>query len=246
MQKLSRSSSGARHARWAREVLATVKAHHDTNYLLAAEQRSALSAEIGKVEPRLAALESAVAPYRNFLEHAHVDTRAKQRVANYLCDEAQRAADGGLRPHRREIDAILPGGHATIFAKLPLSRVLRVGHEKTVALAEGAASKIRSLPAKIPGTAALADGLDKAAGLLRSFNDQAYELEAQRAPLKAAVQKAVFELREELDQMDGRLRSHFSEAFIDSLYPELSKRGTTVADEDDEDDDTSAAPEGQG
>lgn len=148
MQKLSRSSSGARHARWAREVLATAKAHHDTNYLLAPEQKSALSAEIGKVEPRVSALEAAVAPYRNFLDHAHVDVRAKQRVANYLCDEAQRAADGGLRPHRREIDSILPGGYATILAKLPLSRVLRVGHEKTVEFAEGAASRIRSLPAK--------------------------------------------------------------------------------------------------
>jgi len=58
------------------------------------------------------------------------------------------------------------------------------------------------------------------------------------------MNKAIFELREELDQMDGRLRSHFSQAFIDSLYPELARKRTAVADDEDEDDDTSEAPEG--
>ena len=68
-------------------------------------------------------------------------------------------------------------------------------------------------------------------------------LEEQRQPLRSAVQKAIYELREELDQMDGRLRSHFTADFIDSLYPELTRRGTAVADENDEDDDTAAPPE---
>lgn len=61
---------------------------------------------------------------------------------------------------------------------------------------------------------------------------------------RSAVQKATYELREELDQMDGRLRSYFSADFIDSLYPELTRKGTIVADEADEDDDTSAPPDG--
>jgi hypothetical protein len=68
-------------------------------------------------------------------------------------------------------------------------------------------------------------------------------MEAQRQPLRSAVNKAVYALREELEQMDGRLRSHFTADFINSLYPELARRGTVVADAEDEDDDTSAPPE---
>ncbi|UQA56241.1 hypothetical protein [Polyangium aurulentum] len=244
MEKLSRSASGARHVRWAREILGTLRAHHQVNELLSTDQKNALSAEIGKLEPRIQALVGSVGPYRDFVEHAHVDVRARQRVANYLCDEAQRAADGALRPHRKEIDSILPGGYAAILSKTTLSRVLRAGHEKTVEFADRAASMLRSLPAKVPGTAPLADALDKAAGMLRGFNEQAVGLEAQRQPLRSAMTKAIFELREELDQMDGRLRSHFSPMFIDSLYPELARKGAAVADDADEDDDTSAPPEG--
>jgi hypothetical protein len=244
MEKLSRSASGARHARWAREILATLRAHQQINDLLSDEQKSALAAEISRVEPRIQALVERVGPYREFVEHAHVDVRSRQRVANYLCDEAQRAADGALRPLRKDIEAILPGGYAVILSKTTLSRVLSAGHEKTVEFAERAASMLRTLPSKIPGTAPLADALDKAAALLRSFNTQAEGLAAQRQPLRSTMTKAIFELREELDQMDGRLRSHFAQAFIDSLYPELSRKRTAVADEDDEDDDTSAPPEG--
>jgi hypothetical protein len=243
MQKLSRSASGARHLRWAREIRATLSAHREVNTQINSDQKKALAAAITKLDTRIKALASAIEPYREFLEHAHVDVRARQRVANFLCDEAQRLADGGLRPHRREIDSVLPGGYSTILAKTPLSRVLRAGHEKTVEYAERAASLVRTLPAKVPGTAPLANGLEKAAGLLRSFNTEAESLEAQRAPLKSAVQKAIFDLREELDQMDGRLRSHCSQVFIDSLYPELSRKGTAVADEEDEDDDTAEPPE---
>ena len=102
---------------------------------------------------------------------------------------------------------------------------------------------IRVLPTRIPGTVTLADLLDEAADLLRGFMAEAATVEDQRAPLRAAVQKAIYELREELDQMDGRLRSFFSADFIDSLYPELSRKGTAVADEADDDDDTSAPPD---
>ncbi len=244
MEKLSRSSSGARHNRWCREILATLHAQHAVNERLSEDQKKALAEEIGRLAPRVQALGESVGLYRSFVEHAHVDLRARQRVANYLCDEAQRAAEGALRPHRREIDSILPGGYATILSKTTLSRVLRAGHEKTVDFAERAAGAIRSLPAKIPGTGPLADTLDQAAELLRSFNKQADVIEDQRQPLRSSMQKNIFELREELDQMDGRLRSYFSQAFIDSLYPELNRKGTAVADENDEDDDTSAPPEG--
>jgi hypothetical protein len=244
MEKLSRSASGARHLRWAREILATQKAQLDVNKRLTADQKTALDAEIKRIEPRILALSAAVAPYREFVDNAHVAVRAKQRVANFLCDEAQRQADAELRPHRRDIAAIIPGGHTAILAKTPLSRVLRVGHEKTVEFADRAANMIRALPPRISGTTALADLLEGAADLLMGFLVESQGIEALRAPLRAAVQKATYELREELDQMDGRLRSYFSADFIDSLYPELTRKGTVVADEADEEDDTSAPPEG--
>lgn len=243
MEKLARSASGSRHVRWGREIFATMTAHQAVNTTLSDDQKKALDAEIVRVGPRVEALAAAVVPYRNFVENAHVAIRAKQRVANFLCDEAQRHADGALRPYRSDINSVLPSGYSTIHAKNPLSRVLRVGHEKTADLAEHAAGVIRSLPAKIPGTGPLADKLDGAAALLRGFIKEGDDLEKQRLPLKSAVNKAIFELREELDQMDGRLRSYFSAEFIDSLYPELSRKGTAVADEQDEDDDTTEAPE---
>ena len=243
MEKLSRAASGSRHYRWGLEILAALNAHRETNYQLTDAQREALAAEAQRVEKRVIQLGAAVGPYRDFIEQAHVGIRAKQRVANFLCDEAQRTAEGSLRPHRREIENVLPGGYATILSQFPLSRVLRAGHEKTARLAEVAANSIRTLPDKIPGTTTLAEGLDKAAALVREYLKQANALEAQRYPLRSAMYKAVYELREELDQMDGRLRSYVSADFIDSLYPELTKRGTVVADTEDEDDDTSAAPE---
>lgn len=244
MEKLARSASGTRHVRWSREILASLHAHHAVNEPLSEDQKKALAAEIGRLAPRVQSLAESVGLYRSFIDHAHVDIRARQRVANYLCDEAQRTADGALRPHRKEIDDILPGGgYATILSKVSLSRVLRAGNDKTVTFAERAAGAIRSLPAKIPGTGPLADALYQAAELLRGFNKQSVALEDQRQPLRSSVQRNIFELREELDQMDGRLRTHFSQNFIDSLYPELTRKGTVVADEEDEDDDTSAPPE---
>jgi hypothetical protein len=243
MEKLSRSASGTRHVRWVREILASLVAHHEINDLLSDAQKTVLDAEIKRVGPRLEALADAVSPYRHFIDNAHVEVRAKQRVANFLCDEAQRSADGALRPHRRDIDTIVAGGYAMILSKTPLSRVLRVGHEKTAEFAERAASMIRTLPAKIPGTNLLADALEKRADQLRGFVAQATALEAQRQPLRSAVHKAIYELREELEQMDGRLRSYFSADFIDSLYPELSRSKSAVTDESDEDDDTSVPPD---
>ena len=45
-----------------------------------------------------------------------------------------------------------------------------------------------------------------------------------------------------VEQIDGRLRSHFPEAFIDSLYPELRKGGATIAGDEVEDEEPSAPP----
>ncbi len=243
MAKLTRSASGERHLRWAREILASGVAHQQHNYLLTAAQQDALISESARIQACVTNLENAVGPYRDFVGHAHVDVRARQRVANFLCDEAQRQAEGSLRPYRSEIAKIIVGGYSAVLSKLPLSRVLRAGHVKTADLAESASSLLQTLPDKIPGVPPLAAGLDKAAALLRGFIKEADNLEKQRLPLRSAVQKAIFELREELEQMDGRLRSHFTQEFIDSLYPELNRKATAVVDEQDEDDDTSDTPE---
>lgn len=246
MQKLARTASGQKHLRWLREIIATIKAHQQHDYLLTDAQRKALSAELKILEPMVAALDKAVAPYRDFIEHAHVEVRARQRVGDYLCDEGQRDADGRLRPRKKDIDKLLAGqgGFSAIFSKTSLSRVLDAGRAATVGFAETGAGLLRALPASMGPVDELADALDRAAAVLRGFNEEARALDGKRLPLRVAVQKAMFELREALDQMDGRLRTHFSQAFIDSLYPELTSKGAAVADEPDEEDDTVAPPAG--
>jgi len=241
--KLSRSASGTRHRRWFREIRGTVRSHLQHNYLLSDGQKKALGDEVLLLDAGLAKLTAAVDPYRDFIDQAHVQVRCDQRVADFLCDEAQREADGSMRPRRKDIDAILPGGFSALFLKLPLSRILQAGRQKTVSAAEQVAGHLRTLAKTIPAAGPCADALDKASVLLRSFNQAHVDLETQRVPLRSAVQAAIFEVRETLDQMDGRLRSHFSQDFIDSLYPVLTKKGTIVADDEDEDDDTSAPPD---
>lgn len=54
----------------------------------------------------------------------------------------------------------------------------------------------------------------------------------QRRPLKLAVERSVLELR--------------GPAFIESLYPELSRGSRAVAAEEDEDDDDTEGPETDG
>lgn len=246
MAKLTRNASGQKHLRWLREIIATIKAHQQHDYLLTDAQRKALGAELKLLEPLAATLDKAVAPYREFVENAHVEVRARQRVGDYLCDEGQREADGRLRPRKRDIDALLAGrgGFSAIFSKTSLSRVLGAGRAATVGFAETGAGLLRALPASTGPVGELADALDRAAEMLRKFNLESDALEARRLPLRMAVQKAVIEVREALDQMDGRLRTHFSQDFIASLYPELTRKGTAVADEPDEEDDDTGPPAG--
>lgn len=245
MQKLSRSASGQRHLRWVREITATSMAHMEHNYLLTPAQKQALEHEGRLLAPLVDALTRAVTPYRDFVDNAHVMVRARQRVGDFLCDEAQRESNGRLLPRKREIDDILrgQGGFAAILSKTRLSRVLNAGREMTVKFARNARDLVRSLPPTIPGAAEVADLLHRAADTLAAFNQQSEDLEATRAPLRLGVQKAVYELREALDQMDGRLRTHFSQDFIDSLYPELTARGTAIADEPDDEDDNAGPPQ---
>lgn len=62
----------------------------------------------------------------------------------------------------------------------------------------------------------------------------------ERRPRKAAVREAVRGLREGLLRMNERLSERFGEAFVVSLYPELTSSMAFVLDEDDEDDDATA------
>ncbi len=151
-----------------------------------------------------------------------MDTAAEQRVANFLCDRALRDAEAGVRPHRQSLDQAVPGFWGRLLSNGTLSALLRAGHERTVAACEAAASTLRSAPTFAGNFAPLADALDKAAVLLDGLNQKlTTAIEPQRLPLKSDVLRTTAELRKFLDQMDGRLRSHFPQDFIDSLYPEL-------------------------
>lgn len=170
--------------------------------------------------------------------------QASKRVANFLCDEVWREADGALRHARQDLERAVPGFWARFTSGLPLSRVLRSGHEATVRVVRRTAAALEALPPERFGAApAIASAFDGAAdrlgALLRKEDD---EIDPLRFPLRAAVEGEIGRLREHMEQMNGRLRSHLSAAFIESLYPELAKGATAVADESD-DDDTSGTPE---
>lgn len=242
MARLARGASGQKHLRWAKQILANMKAHTEHNYLLQPNQKTALAAEVNVLAGLVNTLATPVADYRAFLEAAYTEVRARQSVADFLCDEAQREAKGQLTPRRSTVSSIIPGGVDAIFSNTPFSRVLNAGKKKTIAFATSAASKIRLLTA-LPNTSALADALDKAAAALQdSVTEQETKIDPKRLPLRNAVESHVLKLREGLEQIDGRLRSHFTQEFIDSLYPELARNNAALADEADEEDDDSALP----
>lgn len=242
--RLARNASGQRHLRWGRAIHATMRAHLDIDDLLGDLQRDALTAEAQSLDALLGKLDAAVAPYRAFVDHALGDVRARQRVANYLCDVAQQRADGAMRPHRAQIGKLLQGGFTAIFSGLPLSRVLTVGHARTAQLALDAGAALHVVAVAVPEAGPLAERLDKVGALLNGLiKEQNDTIAPQRRPLKLAVERAVLELREGLEKMDARLRQHFPELFIESLYPELARKGTAVAEEDEEEEDDGGAPD---
>lgn len=244
-EKLAKTASGARHLRWVKRIVATVHAHQKHNYLLTPDQQNALTTELATLTPLVTTLADAVAPYRAFVEEAYLDVHAAQTVADYLCDEGQRNAHGRLSPRRAELDKFFKaqGGFAAIFSKKPLSRVLRAGREATEAMARTAGILIGTIPSNIVDAQEVSAALIKAADLFKGFlTEEKDVIDPKRTPLKLAVNTAVFHLREGLDQMDGRLRTHFPDAFIDSLYPELKKGGAALAEEDDDGADDAESP----
>jgi hypothetical protein len=245
MAKLIRSASGFRHLRWLREIIATLEAHLELNDGLSEAQNEALAREIPILRARIQALAAAVKPYRDFLEGEHVKLRAKQRVASWLVEEAGRETDGTLLPHQDAFGQLPPGGVASLFSAPVISRALQAGNRRTAALAQGAASMLRSLRHQMPVAGELANRLDRAGALLSQISEELATVEEpRRRPLKAAMERAITEAREAISQMEMSLRMHFPPAFIDSVYPELTRGNTVVADEADEDDDATAPPDG--
>lgn len=230
--KLPRNASGTAHLQWAAQILATIEAHLEENTQLRDEQRQALADEHERLQRAFDKLEAAVVPYRQFVERGLLKIAARQRVANYLCDDGQRRADGELRPYRHDLDSFLPGGFKGLFP-MRLSDVLRAGHVRSAHLALQMGFRLESLPARIRPAAEIGAQLLAAGKRLQDLILERERLaNKQQAPLRVAVERAVNELRETLRQMDGRLRSHFFQPFIDSLYPEINKRRSRAADDE--------------
>lgn len=243
MQMLDRGASGTRHHRWGSEILATMLAHRELNASMTPAQKDALQAESEKLTGHVERLAAANAPYRQFIETAYVGIRAQQRVGNYLCDVPLTDAVGRVRGQRKDAEEAVPGILAKMTAGVSLSRALDAGHTRTVEIVRIAADALSLLPARFTFAPECAAALTVAAERLDGLNKKRKEqLDPQRAPLKVAVERAILELRECLDQMNGRLRTHFPASFIDSLYPELDAKGRAIASDQDEDDDDTVTP----
>jgi hypothetical protein len=82
VDKLTRSASGLRHLRWAREIYATLAAHVESSGL-DAEPKKALRKELGRLDNCIQDLSSAVKGYRDFLERERVRYRGAIRAASF-------------------------------------------------------------------------------------------------------------------------------------------------------------------
>lgn len=237
---IERTASGPRYERWVKDIVATLLAHIDFNDQLSAQQVARLKQERAIVAQKLDALTRANAPYQAFLGGGFRDVRARLRVANYLGDVVMEEAVGQVRGQRRSAEQAVPGILKRITRSVALSDVLRSGNARMVEFLKHAADAVGLLPPAFVFAPALEARLDAAAERIRQLLvvlDN--EVEAQRRPLRSAVQKAILELRDELEKSMGRLRTDFPTTFIDSLFPEVPKKsgkGKVVADVDEEDD----------
>lgn len=233
MAMLDKGASGLMHLQWGKLVAATMKAHEQHNYRLADGLRAALGRERTTLDARLADLGVSVGAYRAFVEGAFIESRANQRVADYLVDREQVAAKAAVTVVKDAVDAVLPGGAVSIWAGRPLSRILRAGRMASVDFAEKAAAKLRSLPVRdlFAFRDPVAAALEKAAGLLDGFVAHERDVvEPQRLPLRSAMEASVFALRAFLAKMNARLLQDSDPAFVDSLYPDLRRDGKGFAE----------------
>jgi hypothetical protein len=88
---LSRTASGLRHLRWAREVLGTLGAHYEHDPLLDADARAFVLTESVELRSAIEKCSIRVKPYRDFLERTRTPMRGMLRVGRYLVGEAKTA-----------------------------------------------------------------------------------------------------------------------------------------------------------
>lgn len=233
MEKLSPSASGLRHLRWSREILASLEAHYEHNPRLSPADRDLVLEEAVKLRALVVALSAAVKPYRDFLERRRTSFRGMLRVGVYLCVTARAGAEKALLPHGAE-GLLAPDrtrrshGHAA-------------GPEDLAHAAREAATAMRSIASSLPDLAAHADELTESAAILEGFREAFENLELrERLPLQDALEDAKKALSSGLAAANQRLEKPLGRAFVDSLYPALTRGASIVADTGDENDDAAA------
>jgi hypothetical protein len=234
MEKLSPGASGLRHLRWSREILASLEAHYEHNPLLATPERDLVLEEAVKLRALVVALSAAVKPYRDFLERRRTQFRGMLRVGVHLCVTARARAEKSLLPHGAE-GLLAPD-------RTRRSHGHDAGPEDLAQATREAATAMRSIAATLPELAVHADDLAEAAAILEGFREAFENLEArERAPLQAALEAAKDALRKGLAELDLRVEKRLGRAFVDSLYPALTRGASIVADAGDDNDDSAAA-----
>lgn len=240
-QMIDLNASGTRQVQWGEEIAAALTAQLEHNPFLTEKQKEAIRQELPVVEAKVAQLSAAAVPYAAFLSKGYVKSNAEQRVVNYVGDVVLQEAVALTRGRRAEAEKAVPGILSRITSGHALSKVLVAGHETFVGMLRAAADELSLLPDTFSFAARSAAALDETADRLDGLNKRRREqIDSQRAPLRTAVQKASLELRETLYQVNGRLRTHFTDAFIDSLYPRLDRKGSKIVDEPSEDDEEPA------
>lgn len=234
MQFLGFGASSERHVNWAEEILSSMDAHQSQNYLLDDEQQRLLGKEIQELRRVVNGLKSTVEERdRKLVERLRV-LRAHQRVADFICDSTVLEVDSGLRPHRKQVGVYLPGGFNNLYRGATLSRVLKAGTAATVDFLRDAAEVLEGLPQdKFHFANKFAARLNRASEQLDALNKDYEEVAATRLSYSTRLQRGEVELREALQQMNGRLRSYFTQGFIESLYPRLYVRNTRRQEKDE-------------
>ena len=233
MEKLSPSVSGLRHLRWSREILASLEAHYEHNPLLATPERDFLLEEAVKLRALVIALSAAVKPYRDFLERRRTQLRGMLRVGVHLCVTARARAEKALFVHGAE-GLLAPD-------RTRRSHGHDAGPEDLAQATREAGAAMRSIAKPLPELADHAEDLAAAAAILEGFREAFENLESREgAPLKSALADAKGALRKGLTELDARVEKRLGKAFVDSLYPALTRGATIVADTGDDDDDAAA------
>jgi len=245
MAFLDKGASGTMHRQWGKQIGATLKAHEKHNYLLSDTARALIAKERADLDLKLVRLDGSVTGYRAFVENAFIEVRANQRVADFLVDTAQTNAKAAVLPVKAEVDAVLPAGAVSIWSGQPLSRILRAGRQATIRFGNMTASKVRSLPGKdmFAFKEVIASAIEKGTALLESFvAEERDQIEPKRLPLRSAMEGDIFALRDFLTKMNGRLLQELSQAFVDSLYPDLRPDQKAMGEPIDEEVDAASPP----